>query len=90
MKGSVLNAKALGLAAGIFAGLDFFLLALLRSQDMSFLWYNQAIFELCQTMVPGFTATLKGAFIGLFYGFVLGGLCFYLFGLVYNLLLKKL
>lgn len=90
MKGSQLNAKALGLVAGIFSAIDLFLLALLRSQDVSFLWYNQTIFEICQTMIPGFTATMKGAFIGLFYGFVLGGLCFYLFGLVYNFFLKKL
>lgn len=76
-----LNPVKLGLAAGILWALCLFFLTWVS------MYSGYAMFWLAQWMdlYPGFDLSIRGAFIGLIYGFCDGFISFFLLGWVYNL-----
>ena len=75
-----LNAWKMGLAAGILWGLALLLMTLIST------YTGWGMFWLSQWMdvYPGFNLSIKGAFLGLVYGFVDGFVCLFLLCWLYN------
>ena len=75
-----LDAKQLGLALGILAGLCMLILTWL-----SILWgYGTEILNLMASIYPGYTLTWGGSFVGLIYGFIDGLIGGYIIAWLYN------
>ena len=76
----MLDARALGLAAGIFWGLS---LAVLTIVSL-YTGYGANWLSILTEIYPGFNISWAGSLIGLFYGFVDGFFCLFIFGWLYN------
>lgn len=74
---------ALGIALGILSGLCMFIFALSAWQFN----YGGEALKLYTDMLPGFDASLKGAFVGLGWGFVEGFIMGVILAAIYNLCL---
>jgi len=81
----MVDAKNLGLAAGIFCGVVMFLLTIISV----YTGYGAELLNLVATLYPGYTITLVGSIIGLIYGFVDGFVGGYIFIWLYNKLEAK-
>jgi len=81
-----LNAKAFGLAAGIFWGLGLGLLTLISIITGGF--GNTLLYPITELYI-GYEVSYLGALIGLIYGFVDGFIGCYIFAALYNLLAGK-
>ena len=80
-----LNAKAFGLAAGIFWGLILLVLTLISVNT----GYASELLNLVASIYPGYNVSYMGSVIGLVYGFVDGLIGCYVFAWLYNKLEKK-
>lgn len=70
-----ISVKGLALAGAILWGVYLFLLALLASWGIKFMWISKELVELLNTVYPGYVVGLGGAIIGLLYGIVCGAVC---------------
>lgn len=80
-----LNLKALGFAAGIIWGVAVFLMTLVSIGSE----YGDKVLKGVESIYPGYSVSVGGAFIGLVYGFVDGFVCALIFGLIYNAFIKE-
>lgn len=76
----MLNAKNLGLAAGILCGVSMFVFTLIAMST----GYGDAWLKLMSSVYPGYTISFMGSILGLVYGFVDGFVGLFLFGWLYN------
>jgi len=79
------NAKALAFAGAIFWGLAVFAATIW----LLVIGSSGNTISLLSKFYWGYNCSLAGAFIGLFWGFVDGLICGYLFALLYNLFVPK-
>ena len=77
---TMLNAKSLGLAAGVLWGLSVFVMALVGLTG-----YLTGIVAALGTVYIGYQEGIVGAIIGLIYGFIDGFIWFFLLGWLYNM-----
>jgi hypothetical protein len=80
----MLHAKNLGLAAGILWGACLFLCTLISMQSGYAMDYLMSL----KGLYPGYSISGAGAFVGLIYGFIDGFVFLWLFGTLYNRLMK--
>ncbi len=76
----MLNAKNFGLAAGILWGLAIFVWTFITLATGLFAGFMGSI----GLIYPGYSVSVAGAFIGLVYGFIDAGVCFFIFASLYN------
>ena len=76
----MLNAKRMGIAAGIVLGVLTLILTLLGL----FMGHGLAFLGILASLYPMYSVTLPGAVIGLLYGFFLGFIIFYFIAHVYE------
>ena len=77
-----LNALAIALGLGLLCGLGLFAATLLLAWRGG-PWPGEHLGLLAQYF-PGYTVTVGGSFLGLAYGFVVGGIGGYLLAAIYN------
>jgi hypothetical protein len=80
-----LNALKFGLAAGLFWGISLFLFTLLAIET----GYAEDFLKLLSTVYLGYEISIKGACLGLVWGFADGFIGCWIFASIYNLFLKK-
>ncbi len=69
-----LNPKALAISVGVLWGVYVFFLGLILTvfPNAKFFWVSKEFLEILATLYPGYSATLLGSFIGLFWAFICG------------------
>ena len=77
----MLNAKSLGLAAGVLWGLSVFIMGILGAA----IGYGVGFVGALGTMYIGYDATIVGSIIWLILGFIDGFIWFYLLAWLYNI-----
>lgn len=80
-----LDIKSWMISAGTLWGTYLFLAALLNMTGLNYYWFSASTFELLQSIYPGLSATIPGAFLGLIHGAICGVICAGLFSWVHNL-----
>lgn len=76
----MLNAKNLGLAAGIIWGVSMFLMTIISLKT----GYASGWLTVMAGVYPGYNVSLSGSIIGLIYGFIDGFVGLFIFGWLYN------
>lgn len=76
----MVNAKNLGLAAGILWGISMFILTIAAVLT----GYGTEWLELMGSIYMGYTISWMGSIVGLIYGFLDGFIGLYIFGWLYN------
>ncbi|MDP4006975.1 MAG: hypothetical protein Q8P55_00045 [bacterium] len=69
-----ISVLGLTLALGLFWGVYLFVLALLAGWGIRFMWISKELVQILNSVYPGYTVGLTGAFIGLVEGFICGGI----------------
>ncbi len=81
----MLNAKNLGLSAGIIWGVGLWIVTILSM----YTGYADSLIHVLQSIYRGYSIDFLGSFIGLVYGFVDGFVALFIFGLIYNWLTER-
>ena len=86
-----LNPKALAIAVGVLWGVYVFLLGLILTAfpDARFFWISKELLAILATLYPGYSATVAGSFMGLFWALICGALGGTIVAWLHNYSLKK-
>ncbi len=84
-----LSPKALAISLGLLWGIYVFLLGLLSMANVRVFWFSPEFLRILATLYPGFEATLRGSFIGLFWGTICGALGGAIIAWIHNFALEK-
>lgn len=86
-----LSPKALAIAVGGLWGAYVFSLGLIltASPNVKFFWVSKEFLEILTTLYPGYSATVLGSFIGLFWALVCGALGGAIIAWVHNFALEN-
>lgn len=79
-----LNVRTFAYSCGILYGLYFFLSAVFASTGVWVPFLNFGVVEMTEDMLVGYSATIGGAFVGLVYGFLGGGIMGGVLAWLYN------
>ena len=86
-----LSPKALALALGSLWGGYVFLLGIILTvfPEAKFFWVSKEFLGMLATLYPGYSATVLGSFMGLFWGLICGGIGGALTAWLHNFTLEK-
>ena len=86
-----LSPKALAISLGGIWGIYVFLLGLVLTffPNAKFFWISSEFLELLATLYPGYTSTITGSFIGLFWGVICGAVGGVVIAWLHNYTLEK-
>ena len=83
-----LDVKSWAITGAVLWGFYLFLAPIFAMQGWIGYWFSKPAFLLLQSIYPGLTPCIKGAFIGLAYGLVCGAICAGLFAGLHNFVQK--
>ncbi len=86
-----LSPKALAIAVGVLWGAYVFLLGLVSTAfpNVKFFWVSKEFLGILATLYPGYSATITGSFIGLFWGLICGAVGGAIIAWLHNFALEK-